>query len=80
MTTPRREAMTKVSVSMPEQTAQAAREMAGPGRFSAYVADAVQRRLELDRLADLVAGIEARRGGPIPDEVMAEVDAAWHDE
>jgi hypothetical protein len=75
-----REAMTKVSVSMPEQTAQAAREMAGPGRFSAYVADAVQRRLELDRLAELVAGIEERLGGPIPEDVMAQVDAAWHGE
>lgn len=72
--------MTKVSVSMPADTAQAAREMAGPGRFSAYVSEAVQRQLELDRLAELVAGIEERRGESIPEDVMAQVDAAWHGE
>lgn len=70
--------ISKVSVSMPTGLAASVREVAGPGRFSAYVADAVERSLALDRLAAYVAEVETELGRPISDELMAEADAAWH--
>lgn len=75
-----RDSFSKVSVSLPDSLTRSIRQLVGPGRFSAYVAAAVERQLELDRLAELVAGIEERRGGPIPEELMAEAEAAWHGE
>ncbi len=75
-----RDSFSKVSVSLPDSLTRSIRQLVGPGRFSAYVTAAVERQLELDRLAELVAGIEERRGGPIPEELMAEAEAAWHGE
>lgn len=70
--------ISKVSVSMPSGLAASVRDVAGPGRFSAYVSDAVERKLALDRLAAYVADVEAELGRPISDEFMAEAEAAWH--
>ena len=70
--------ISKVSVSMPAGLAASVRDVAGPGRFSAYVSDAVERKLALDRLAAYVADVEAELGRPISDELMAEAEAAWH--
>lgn len=72
--------ISKVSVSMPAGLAASVRDVAGPGRFSAYVADAVERKLALDRLAAYVADVETHLGRPISDELMAEAEAAWHAE
>lgn len=72
--------ISKVSVSMPAGLAASVRDVAGPGRFSAYVADAVERKLALDRLAAYVADVETELGRPISDELMAEAEAAWHGE
>jgi hypothetical protein len=72
--------VTKVSVSIPGAVADAVREVAGHGQFSAYVARAVERQLERDRLAELVAGIEETLGHPISDELMTQAEAAWHAE
>lgn len=70
--------ISKVSVSMPAGLVASVRDVAGPGRFSAYVSDAVERKLALDRLAAYVADVEAELGRPISDELMAEAEAAWH--
>ncbi len=70
--------ISKVSVSMPAGLAASVRDVAGPGRFSAYVSDAVERKLALDRLAAYVADVEAELGRPISDDLMAEAEAAWH--
>lgn len=72
--------VSKLSVSLPDVLAASVRERVGPGRFSAYVTSAVERQLALDRLAELVAGIEEGLGHPIPAELMAEAEAAWHAE
>lgn len=72
--------VTKASVSMPRALAQAAREIAGRGGFSAYVSRAVERQVALDRLASYVADVEADLGRPISDELMAEAEALWHAE
>ena len=75
---PRR--VSKVSVSLPDALTRSVRDRVGRGRFSAYVTVAVERQLELDRLAELVDGFEERLGRPISDDLMAEAEAAWHAE
>lgn len=72
--------VSKVSVSLPDVLTRSVRERVGRGRFSAYVAAAVERQLELDRLAELVDDFEERLGRPINEEKMAEAEAAWHAE
>jgi len=70
----------KVSVSMPSELTESVRERVGRGEFSAYVAEAVAMRLEMDLLAALDQDIEERRGTPIPDEYLDEAEAAWPDD
>lgn len=77
---PRGGKISKVSVSMRSELAQSVRDLAGPGQFSSYVSDAVERKLALDRLAAYVAEVEEDLGRPISDELMAEAAAAWHGE
>ncbi|MBW3640080.1 MAG: hypothetical protein KY451_09565 [Actinobacteria bacterium] len=72
--------LSKVSVSLPDALTRSVRDRMGQGRFSAYVTAAVERQLELDRLAELVDGFEERPGRPISDDLMAEAEAAWHAE
>lgn len=76
----RRGHVSKVSVSLPDALTRSVRDRVGPGRFSSYVAAAVERQLELDRLAELVDGFEQRLGRPIREDLMAEAEAAWHGE
>lgn len=54
------------------------RQRVGKGEFSHYVAEAVARQLELDLLAELAALLEAEHG-PVPEEFLAEAEAAWPD-
>lgn len=68
----------KVSVSMPEDLSAAIQERVGRGEFSRYVTEAVARRLEQERLAELVAEYEAEHG-PVPEELLAEAEASWPD-
>lgn len=75
MASPR--SVSKVSVSLPNELTASVRERVGRGQFSAYVTNAVVRQLELDRLAELVAEIEERRGGPASEELLREAEAAW---
>ena len=71
----------KVSVSMPEDLATAIRERTGPGGFSRYVTEAVERRFSHDRLGDLLDELEAEYG-PVSPELLEWAQRQWpdHDE
>lgn len=66
----------KVSVSMPEELAEAVRARTGAGGFSRYVTEAVQEQVRLDLLDDLSAELEAEFG-PIPEEVRQQTRRTW---
>jgi hypothetical protein len=68
----------KVSVSMPEELADAVRARTGAGGFSRYVSEAVQEQVRQDLLDDLVAEFEAEHG-PIPEEQVREALREWPD-
>jgi hypothetical protein len=71
----------KVSVSMPEDLATAIRERTGPGGFSRYVTEAVQRRFQHDRLGDLLDELDTEFGSVSP-EILEWAQRQWpdHDE
>lgn len=66
----------KVSVSLPEDVVQEVRARVGPREFSSYVAEAVEQRLRLQMLGEIVDDYVAKHG-PISEEVAREVDAEW---
>jgi Arc/MetJ-type ribon-helix-helix transcriptional regulator len=68
----------KVSVSMPEELADAVRARTGAGGFSRYVSDAVQEHVRQDLLDDLAAELEAEYG-PIPEELVEQARRQWPD-
>lgn len=68
----------KVSVSMPEDLAAAIRERTGPGGFSRYVTEAVERRFRHDRLGDLLDELDAEFG-PVPPEILQWAEQQWPD-
>jgi Arc/MetJ-type ribon-helix-helix transcriptional regulator len=68
----------KVSVSMPEELADAVRARTGAGGFSRYVSDAVQEQVRQDLLDDLAAEFEAEYG-PIPEELVEQAMREWPD-
>ena len=69
-------AVAKVSLSIDEEVLAEARERAGRRELSSYVNDAVRRQVQRDRIADLLAAMDAE-SGPIPDEVMEEARQLW---
>jgi alkylhydroperoxidase family enzyme len=69
----------KVSVSMPDDLAQAVRRRTGAGGFSRYVSDAVQARIRHDLLGDLLDELDAQHG-PIPPEIREKTRFLWPDE
>jgi Arc/MetJ-type ribon-helix-helix transcriptional regulator len=68
----------KVSVSMPEELADAVRARTGTGGFSRYVTDAVQDQIRLDLLDDLAADFEAEYG-PIDEKLVQQAMREWPD-
>lgn len=66
----------KVSVSLPQDVVEEVRARVGPREFSSYVAEAVQQRLRLQMLGEIVDDYLAKHG-PISDETAQEVDAEW---
>jgi hypothetical protein len=48
----------------------------GPREFSSYVAEAVEQRLRLQMLGEIVDDYVAKHG-PISEDVAQEVDAEW---
>lgn len=62
----------KYSVSLPEDLAESVREHVGPGGFSAYVAEALEQQVAMDKLREIVADFATDN-----DELSrAEVEAA----
>jgi hypothetical protein len=68
----------KVSVSMPEDLATAIRERTGPGGFSRYVTEAVERRFRHDRLGDLLDELDTEFG-PVSPEILQWAERQWPD-
>jgi Arc/MetJ-type ribon-helix-helix transcriptional regulator len=62
----------KYSVSLPEELAETVRSRVGPGGFSAFVAEAIEHRIAMDRLGEIVADFEAEND-PLTDQ---EIEAA----
>ncbi|MFD7645794.1 hypothetical protein ACFV4P_34705 [Kitasatospora sp. NPDC059795] len=48
----------KYSISLPENLAETVRAHVGPGGFSAYVAEALEQRVAMDKLREIVADFE----------------------
>ena len=69
-------AVSKVSLSIEDQVLAEARDRVGRRELSAYVTDALRRRLQHDRLRDLLAQMEAE-AGPIPADLLEEARALW---
>ena len=69
-------AVAKVSLSVDEELLAEARERAGHRELSSYVNDALRRQVQRDRLADLLAAMDAE-SGPIPEDVMEEARQLW---
>ena len=68
----------KVSVSMPEELAEAVRARTGAGGFSRYVTEAVDREIRHDLLGELIDELEAEYG-PVPRELLDEARREWPD-
>jgi hypothetical protein len=68
----------KVSVSMPEELITAVRERTGPGGFSRYVTDAVERQYRHDGLRDYLDELDAQHG-PVPAGLIGQARREWPD-
>jgi hypothetical protein len=66
----------KVSVSLPEDVVAEVRARVGPRGFSSFVAGAVEQRLRLQMLGEIVDDYVATHG-PVSKEISQEVDAEW---
>lgn len=69
----------KYSVTMPAEVAQEARSRSGEGGFSAYVAQAVARQIERDRLAEIIEAGRAEHGAPsaeLMEEIRSDLERA----
>ncbi|MGE3620291.1 MAG: hypothetical protein AB7L84_07505 [Acidimicrobiia bacterium] len=70
-------AVTKVSLSIDQDVLVEARERAGRRELSSYVTEALRRRLQHDRLGELLARMDVE-SGPVPGEVLEEARRLWH--
>ena len=66
----------KVSVSMPEELADAVRARTGTGGFSRYVTEAVEREIKHELLGELLDELEAEHG-PVPPEIREQTRRMW---
>lgn len=71
--------VSKVSLSIDEAVLAEARERVGKRELSSYVTAALQRQLQHDRLADLLAAMEAE-SGPVPDDLLEEARSLWRND
>ncbi|MEV7673261.1 MULTISPECIES: hypothetical protein [unclassified Streptomyces] len=69
----------KYSISLPEELAETVRAQVGPGGFSAYVAEALEQRLAMERLREIVADFETDHDPLTRAEVEAARAALRHD-
>jgi len=68
----------KVSLSLDDDLVAAARQRVGGRGLSGYVNEALRRRLQRDRLTELLAEMDAE-AGPIDPAVLEEARRAWPD-
>jgi len=66
----------KVSLSLDPDLVDAARHRVGGRGLSGYVNEALRRRLQHDRLAELLEELD-RSDGPLDPAVLEEVGRAW---
>jgi hypothetical protein len=64
----------KYTVTLPEELAEEIRSEVGPGGFSRYVTQAVERQRERERLHEAVGWWESEYG-PVTAEELAEAEA-----
>lgn len=69
----------KYSISLPEGLAEAARAHVGPGGFSAYVAEALEQRIAMDKLREIVADFATDNDGLTREEIEAARTQLRHD-
>lgn len=69
----------KYSISLPEDLAEAVRTHVGPGGFSAYVADALEHRVAMDKLAEIVADFHTNNDPLTREEIEAARALLRHD-
>lgn len=69
----------KYSISLPEELAETVRAQVGPGGFSAYVAEALEQRLAMERLREIVTDFETDHDPLTRAEVEAARSALRHD-
>ncbi|MEU1225596.1 hypothetical protein [Streptomyces sp. NPDC005828] len=67
----------KYTVTLPEELAEEIRSQVGPGGFSAYVTQALQRQWERDRLGELVDWMEEETAAA---EAERREILRWHQE
>ncbi|MGA5896744.1 hypothetical protein [Streptomyces venetus] len=70
----------KYSISLPEDLAEAARTHVGPGGFSAYVAEALEQRVAMDKLREVVADFETDNDPLSREEIEAARAVLRHDQ
>ncbi|KND30812.1 hypothetical protein [Streptomyces acidiscabies] len=61
----------KYSISLPEDLAETVRHHVGPGGFSAYVAEALEQRVAMDKLREIVADFETDNDPLTREEIEA---------
>ncbi len=66
----------KVSLSLDDDLVAAARSRVGGRGLSGYVNEALRRRLQRDRLLELLGQMEAA-AGPVDPRILEEVRRAW---
>lgn len=64
----------KVSISMPSDLVDDLKEHVGAGGVSAYVAEAVRHRMQMDGHRELLTRMEAEHGAADKGEVKAIID------
>lgn len=69
----------KYSISLPEGLAEAARRHVGAGGFSAYVAEALEHKVAMDKLGEIVADFEVDNDPLTEEEVEAARAVLRHD-
>jgi Arc/MetJ-type ribon-helix-helix transcriptional regulator len=69
----------KYSISLPEDLAEAVRAHVGPGGFSAYIAEALEQRVAMDKLREIVADFETDNEALTREEVEAARALLRHD-
>jgi hypothetical protein len=69
----------KYSVSLPEDLAEAVRAQVGPRGFSAAVAEALEQRVAMDKLHDLVTDFETENDPLSREEVESARAVLRHD-